>query len=447
MLSQVKPKLPPPLQDALNQGLLKRLPLTFQPFTRQQLREWDFLFPYERQSILHLLLYLSHLSDTQLSGLFHEVTKLEQKMGVRDWQFTTNEQTILNASLLARSPYYQEWRKAVQKVFDAAEQHAAAEKPVGPDPNRLVLLILPKPLPLDRSKIWQPWQGLGRPIRLQLSATNDSRNLAELLLGATADIPQATEPLWQALSSRPNSAPADTWLLDAGSHLVSAALQQTSSSASATAPSATVLSYERLSTFRENFSREVNTMRKDLADADAVYDRLRKVDVTPWCPPEVAPVPVIREFLRSLYLSGNGALIFGNSFVEWSASEAFRRARPSLLVAQFGVRSKPKPFTSVAVFENPDEINPLPSVDDLPGSSLDAQVLALYIWLAAIRYNEYRHNTTCLCIAEDLSEAYLIAPPEFTLLHETEPVPVDRLRTHLAHWLSADPAARLDSRS
>lgn len=28
-------------------------------------------------------------------------------------------------------------------------------------------------------------------------------------------------------------------------------------------------------------------MRKDLADADAVFDRLRKVDVIPWCPPEV----------------------------------------------------------------------------------------------------------------------------------------------------------------
>ena len=164
----------------------------------------------------------------------------------------------------------------------------------------------------------------------------------------------------------------------------------------------TLLSYQRLATFRDNFSREVNTMRKDLSDADAVYDRLRKAYVTPWCPPEVATVPVVREFLRSLYLSGNGALIFGNSFVEWSASEAFRRARPSFVMAQFGVRSKPKPFSSVAVFENPDEINPLPSVDDLPGSSLDAQILALYVWLAAIRYQEYQRNTVCLCIAESI---------------------------------------------
>jgi hypothetical protein len=199
---------------------------------------------------------------------------------------------------------------------------------------------------------------------------------------------------------------------------------------------ATLLSYERLAGFREHFSHEINTMQKDLSAADAVYDRLRKLDVTPWCPPEVAGVPVIREYLRSLYLSGNGALIYGNSFVEWGASEAFRRARPDFLVARFGVRSRPKPFTSVAVFENPDQINPLPAVDDLPGSALDAQVLALYVWLAANRYDEYRTNTACLCVAESLSEAYVIAPPEFDLFREVQPVPFDRFRAVVAGWLS-----------
>ena len=197
-----------------------------------------------------------------------------------------------------------------------------------------------------------------------------------------------------------------------------------------------LLSHERLAEFRDQFSHEINSIRKDLSDADGVYSRLRKTDVAPWCPAEVAAKPVVREFLRTLYLSGNGALIFGNSFVEWCASEALRRARPSLLVAQFGVRSKPKPFTSVAVFDNPDEVNPLPAVDDLPGSALDAQVLALYVWLAASRYDEYRRNTVCLCIAESLSEAYVVAPPEFTLWREAEPVSLDRLRATLAHWLA-----------
>jgi hypothetical protein len=72
-------------------------------------------------------------------------------------------------------------------------------------------------------------------------------------------------------------------------------------------------------------------------------------------------------------------------------------------MALFGVRSKPKPFTSVLVFENPDDVNPLPAVDDLAGSAVDAQILARYVWLAANRYHEYRRNTVCVLIAENLS--------------------------------------------
>jgi len=424
-------KLPDRLQDALNKGLLNRLPITFLPFTRQQLHDWNHLFPYERQSILRLFLYLASLSEAQFTGLFREVVQLEDKMGVRSWQFSTGEQTILNASLLARSPYYQEWRRAVQRVFDAADQNAAKEKGGELKGNRLILLVLPQRLPLEREKVWQRWQGTGRPVRLDLTLSGAARSPGEALLSSAS--PGDGRRIMDVVSSRANAASADTWILDAGASLVECALKQAPSGVAAR--SAVLLSHERLATFRDQFSHEINTIRKDLADADAVYDRLRKADVTSWCPPEVAAEPVIREFLRSLYLSGNGALMFANSFVEWCASEAFRRARPSLLVAQFGVRSKPKPFTSVVVFENPDQVNPLPAVADWPGSALDAQILALYVWLAASRYDEYRRNTVCLCLAESLSEAYVIAPPEFALGHQAELVPLDRLRAAVMDWL------------
>jgi hypothetical protein len=180
----------------------------------------------------------------------------------------------------------------------------------------------------------------------------------------------------------------------------------------------------------------MNTMRKDLTDADAVFDYLRKVEVTPWCPEEVAGEPAIREFLRSLYLSGNGALLLGNSFVEWASSEALRRARPSFLVAQFGVRNKPKPFTGVLVFENPEKLNPLPPVPDLEGSAIDAEMLSLYVWLAATRYEEYQRSTVCVCLAESLSEAYVVAPQEFPLGRETARVTLDQFADSLRAWIA-----------
>ena len=257
MSTQVQEKLPEPLQDALNKGLLKRLPITFLPFTRQQLRDWGYLFPYERRSILHLLLYLASLNDEQLASLFREVIQLEEKMGVRGWQFSTDEQTIQNASLLARSPYYQDWRKAVQKVFDAADQHAEKEKPRGAESNRLILLAMPQRLPLDRSKVWQGWHGVGRPLRLDLAlptSSGETQSPAEALLSGGDG-----GRLLEVISRRSNASPADAWIVDAGTGLVDCALQQEPSAAGA--PTATLLSHERLATFRQNFSREVNTMR------------------------------------------------------------------------------------------------------------------------------------------------------------------------------------------
>ena len=106
------------LQNALNNGVLKRLPLTFLPFVNEQLQKWQYLFPNEQRSVQRLLLYVDSLSVQQSSALFKRVVQLEDKMEVRHWQFSTTEQTIQNSSELARSPYFLDWRRAVQDVFE-----------------------------------------------------------------------------------------------------------------------------------------------------------------------------------------------------------------------------------------------------------------------------------------------------------------------------------------
>jgi hypothetical protein len=433
---KVAGKVPQDLQDALSKGVLNRLPLTFLSFVNQQLHQWEYLFPNEQQSTERLLLHVASLNQEQSSALFRDVVELEEKMGIRHWHFSTSEQTIQNSSELARSPYFREWRQAVQVVFDAADQHALATKGVEVKAkNRLVLLEIPRPLSLDASSAWRRWQGIGRPLKLDLGSLAQHQSPLDFLVsGKPGSVGGASAGLLNTVQSSLETPTTNAWLVDAGKSLVDSGLGQPPSVLAA--PKAVMLSYERLDLYRQSFSHEMNTMRKDLADADAIYDRLRKIDVAPWCPPEVAVDPAVREFLRSLYLTGNGAVIFGNSFVEWAASEAFRRARPTFLAAKFGVRSKPKPFTGVAVFDEPDRVNPLPAVDDLPGSAVDAQMLALYVWLAANRYEEYRHSTVCVCLAESISQAYVVAPPEFDLRQQTGPLPLDRLSSALQSWMA-----------
>jgi hypothetical protein len=43
------------------------------------------------------------------------------------------------------------------------------------------------------------------------------------------------------------------------------------------------------------------------------------------------------------------------------------------------MRSKPKLFTGIAIFENQQTISPIPDVDDPQGSAIDAVILARYI--------------------------------------------------------------------
>ncbi len=424
------------MQSALDKGTLQRLPITFLPFVNQQLDQWKYLFPNERQSVEKLLLYVAGLSQEESAALFQQVIQLEDKMRVRSWRFSTKEQTIENSSQLARSPYFQDWRQAVQAVFDIVDQHSIPpHSAAAKTRHRLVLLDIPASLPVNPSTVWGRWQGVGKALLLEPSVSgNDPRSLEFLLTPRSEKPGKESQGLLSSTASRTGASSAEIWVLDAESGLRDLSLR---ASAPANAISSFIsLSYERLGSYRQNFSHEMNTMRKDLADADAVFDRLRKVDVIPWCPAEIASDPAVREFVRSLFLSGNGAVLFGNSFVEWGASEAFRRARPSIVAARFGVRTKPKPFTGVAVFDNPDQVNPAPSVEDCSGSAADAEILALYIWLAATRYAEYQSETVCIALAESISQAYVVAPAEFALWRASEPISFANLRSALCDWMA-----------
>jgi hypothetical protein len=422
------------LRSALDKGVLRRLPLTFLPFVNQQLEQWEYLFPNEQKSVEGLLLYVAVLSPEQSSMLFHDVVELEQQMGVRHWEFSTTQQTIQNSSQLARSPYFLEWRAAVQAVFDAVDQHAARANEVLAR-HRLILLDIPRSIPVEGPDAWRQWHGIGKPFNLEATTDYDRRGALEFLLQPVPeDTAVSSSGLLGATAQPPKISTADEWVLDVGM-----GLEDLGSSPGPSLPPVSgyvSLSYARLEAYRKSFSHEMNTMRKDLADADAVLDRLRKVDVTSWCPEEIAHNPAVREFVRSLFLSGNGAVIFGNSFVEWGASEALRRARPSLLAARFGIRAKPKPFTGVAVFDDPDQVNPAPPVDDLAGSALDTEVLALYIWLAATRYNEYQQHTACVCVAEHIAQAYIVAPPEFPVWQYRDKISLPQLRSALGTWMA-----------
>ena len=87
--------------------------------------------------------------------------------------------------------------------------------------------------------------------------------------------------------------------------------------------------------------------------------------------------------MRDVLLTGNGTLLMNNTFVEWAAVQALKRAQPRILITRFGVRDKLRPFSSMVMFSQPRPSDQLPSVQDPAGSFVDVEQLSYYIWLNA----------------------------------------------------------------
>ena len=121
-----------------------------------------------------------------------------------------------------------------------------------------------------------------------------------------------------------------------------------------------------------------------------------------------------RDFVPRLISGGPEATID-------RSNREFLRASAALLVGRnlsqtsFAGGGQHAVGGSRLVFENPDEVNRWQRWTTCRAARWDAVVLARYVWLAASRYDEYRRNTAGVCMAENLAEAYVIAPPEFAL--------------------------------
>jgi hypothetical protein len=327
----------------------------------QQIDQWDTLFPFEQTRLSRVMDRLAALSRPAFEALIAPVRAVESKMGVRGWDFSESEDTIENASLLARSQYYAEWRARVQEFYEAVGA-APASQEQQTNAARLILTILPASLPTDAKTVWKQWDRRGRAVRI----SGDAGAIFPLLMDGQSAAPGIVE----LLQSRASNDASNLWLIDAGK-------AQRSALTRLSATNASILEYGALKPLRDEFLAELNKAPKNIEITDQVRYGLRRKSWDGLWPEDLGGQPRLQRFMIDLFLSGNGAVIFPNSFVEWTASEAIRRARPR--------------------------------VDDPDGSAIDAGILARYVWLSASRYPEME-RTYCVCVAESANSAYVFTP-------------------------------------
>src|SRR5271169_1371354 len=111
------PKVSAKLEALISQGLLDRLPPTFSAFWYEQFRDWDLLFPAEKDYYERLFSLLDRYDRAALDRLFAPLRPVELRMGVNEKNWPRREFTLDQIDFLNRNPYYSQWRSAVSEVF------------------------------------------------------------------------------------------------------------------------------------------------------------------------------------------------------------------------------------------------------------------------------------------------------------------------------------------
>lgn len=389
----------------IDKELLRRLPRTFVPALNEQLHRWDLLFPAEQRSLTAQLAYLARLPQAEFEELFRDIKALEAKMRLPAWEPSSAGISISQTSILVRSPYYPPWRVAVEQAFARINDALGeAQRPL----NRLVLCVLPPGLPLPQQGAWPRLARQAQPVPLAAPFADLQQALLGRILESVHLVSDPAERLW---------------VFEAGQAL-----------GPSLPPNLPALSFAGLAPVRREFLRRLNLIKKNLRSADQTYDELRRLELAPLLGPRLGSQRRLAAFIRDLFLSGNGSMLFANSFVQWGASEAMRRAQPQVMVCCFGIRNRLKPFSSVVLFEDQSRANPVPEQPDPAASRIDAEILGEYVYLAAARLPAYQGRTLGLFAAADHRRMLALGPRPLPAA-PAEGLSASTLAGAVAEWL------------
>lgn len=417
------PKVSPALQALIDKGLLDRLPVSFSSFCLDQMKDWDLLFPAERDYFERLFGLLDQSHPQAVERLYAPLRGLEPKMGVNEKTFPKGQFTLEQVDFLNRNPYYPEWRAAIAQVFAQLDPVLEAQV-MHAGHTRLVVVMAPAQLPADPDRMWTRLAGRGKRIAVQ--APERIEEFVPLLLtgqGRDSRAPTIAE----LFAAGKKGGPYASWIIEAGSGV---------SRLGTGSPSTVKYSYEVLEPYRKRLMREVQGMvdAREIAGPRQLSARLKQMKILA-SEGDVARDPILAEFARSILLSGNGTLLINNTFVEWAAVQAVRRARPSVAVAGFGIRNKVKPFSSLLIYADQDASSPIPSQMDTLGSYVDLEIFYQYVWQEFEKYPEYRNNTAYLFAGDGMEEMLAIAPPDFPLFAAPPPLKLSDIFPRLKDWL------------
>jgi hypothetical protein len=381
--------------------LLARLPVSFRAFIGVEAEKWPTMFAPEKAYLGALLESIASWTGPELTEAFAAVARLEDEAGGRDAREGGARQ-LQDAiqSRLRRKGLLPRWRQEVDAVFRRLQPRIDERLRSADAPHRLVVVLYGQGIAIQRDGLWRRLRGIGRRISLRLEGAQTSDAFLRALFA-----PSEKPSLFSALRDSAGHGPHGTWIVEAGESLH--ALCEAGPGQGGAG--ATGLSYARLRAYRELLARSLyKKVVSGVSGPQELAAYARGLHIEPPAGSLLHSDAVVRAFIRDVFLSGNGTLLVNNTFVEWAAVQALKRAEPRLLVARFGVRDKMKPFSSLLLFSSPRPTDQVPIMEDPLGSFVDVEQLSYYVWVNAEKSAAYRGRTLYLLLAEGVDEMLAI---------------------------------------
>lgn len=413
------------LQQIIDGGLFDRLPPTFATYSFDRIKNWVGLFPAERDYFERLFALLARSESAAFERLFAPLTAVEKKMGVDRSTWDTKSFTLEHVDFLERNRHLAEWRRVIADIF-AEIDPLLDQQVVRSGHARLVVVMSPAELTMGADRMWRRIKDKGKLVPLTLSENMPGEDFAaKLFTGAPRD--ERAPTICDRYARKHAKNPYGAWVVEADDpiHRLAQGIDGWIG-----------LSYERLAELRAVLMEEVNKMvtEEQIPGPRQLGERLQKLN--PGALRRAAGGDrVLRDFLQSVLLNGNGTLLINNTFVEWATVQAIRRARPTLLCVSFGIRHKVKPFSSLLIYTDQEESNPIPTQADMLGSYVDLEVFYQYIYYECEKWPEYRRNTVYLFVSEGMDTLLAIAPPDFPLLLSEGPFRLEEIFEISTDWL------------
>jgi hypothetical protein len=388
---------------------LERLPATFHASILIELEKWPTLFAAERAYQRALLEHLTGLAAAERERLFAAVSRVEVDAG-GDRIATKSPAAFQDEAqaLLRKRRLLGRWRQEVDAVFQSIQPALDATLHPADGPRRLIVQIYASAIAVQADQLWSRFRGRGVRIPLALDGARSPDAFLRALFGDGGTAGGAT--LFAGVGGAAGSTPLDAWIVESGEALHACTEPGASATAAGSAgATSTGLSYDRLRGYRDDLTRALyDKIQTGVESPQAFAAYARGLRIAPR-PGALRHAPdVVQAFVRDLFLTGNGTLFVNNTFVEWAAVQAIRRAEPRLLVARYGVRDKMKPFSSLLLFSQPRASDQIPLIEDPVGSFVDVEQLSHYVWLNAEKSAAYRQRTLHLLLAEGIDEMLAI---------------------------------------